>query len=244
MNKIISTNLKTDKISSILRFIILFFLFMYWDYAFADIFKPFLNNASFTIKVIFSFIVNLLFLILMIIIYSKTLKKDFKSFFKDFFNNIEISIKYWLIGFIIMIVSNLIIVVITNGAIASNEEEVRKAIAISPIYMLFSVSIYAPLTEELLFRKGIRDFINKKWLYIIVSGCVFGSLHVLPTIIGSWVVAKSLILSELLFLVPYCSLGIAFAYTYYKTNNIFSTICMHSMHNTMAIVLYLIGSGL
>ena len=29
-----------------------------------------------------------------------------------------------------------------------------------------------------------------------------------------------------------------------KTNNIFSTICMHSIHNTMAIILYLIGSGL
>lgn len=244
MNKIINTNLKTDKVSSIIRFIILFFLFIYWDYAFADIFKPFLSNASLTAKVIFSFIVNLLFLLLMIIVYSKTLKKDFKSFFKDFFNNIEISIKYWLIGFVIMIVSNLIIVVITNGAIASNEEEVRKAIAISPIYMLFSVSVYAPLTEELLFRKGFRDFINNKWLYIIASGCVFGSLHVLPTIIGSWAVTKSIIFSELLFLVPYCSLGIAFAYTYYKTNNIFSTICMHSIHNTMAIILYLIGSGL
>lgn len=235
MNKIINTNLKTDKVSSILRLIILFFLFIYWDYAFADIFNPFLSNASLTAKVIFSFIVNLLFLLLMIIVYSKTLKKDFKLFFKDFFTNIEISIKYWLIGFSVMIISNLIIIVITNGAIASNEEQVRSLIDISPLYMLFSVSIYAPLTEELLFRKGFRDFINNKWLYIIISGCVFGGLHVIGSITGP---------IDLLYLIPYCSLGIAFAYTYYKTNNIFSTICMHSIHNTMAIILYLIGSGL
>lgn len=235
MNKIINTNLKTDKVSSILRLIILFFLFIYWDYAFADIFNPFLSNASLTAKVIFSFIVNLLFLLLMIIVYSKTLKKDFKLFFKDFFTNIEISIKYWLIGFSVMIISNLIIIVITNGAIASNEEQVRSLIDISPLYMLFSVSIYAPLTEELLFRKGFRDFINNKWLYIIISGCVFGGLHVIGNVSSP---------IDLLYLIPYCSLGIAFAYTYYKTNNIFSTICMHSIHNTMAIILYLIGSGL
>ena len=244
MNKIIDTNSKTDKLSSIIKFIILFLLFVCWDYTFSEIFSSFLSNASLTIKIIFSFIVNLLFLILIIAVYFKTLKRDFKLFFKNFFNNIEISIKYWLIGFIIMIVSNLIIVIITNGAIASNEEEVRTLIDISPLYMLFSVSIYAPFTEELLFRKGFRDFINNKWLYIIISGCVFGGLHVLPTIIGSWAVTKTIIFSELLFLVPYCSLGIAFAYTYYKTNNIFSTICMHSMHNTLAIVLYLLGSGL
>ena len=46
-------------------------------------------------------------------------------------------------------------------------------------------------------------------------------------IIGS---ASSLI--DVLFIIPYSSLGLAFAYTYYKTDNIFSTISMHLIHNT------------
>ena len=235
MENYIKKYIKNDKMYYILKLTTLFILFIIWDSIFLSFFGNIIIKLSLPYKVFFSFIVNLLFLFLIIFVYFKTLKKDFKSFFKDFFNNIEISIKYWLIGFTVMIISNLIIVVITNGAIAGNEEQVRDLIDISPLYMLFSVSIYAPLTEELLFRKGFRDIIKNKWLYIIVSGCVFGGLHVIGNIASP---------VDLLYLIPYCSLGIAFAYTYYKTNNIFSTICMHSIHNTMAIILYLIGSGI
>ena len=235
MEKNIKKYIKNEKIYYVLKLTSLFILFIIWDSIFVEIFGKFIINLSMSYKVFFSFIVNLLFLILIVSVYFKTLKKDFKLFFKDFFNNLEISIKYWLIGFIVMVISNLIIIIITNGAIAGNEEEVRKLIDISPLYMLFSVSIYAPLTEELLFRKGFRDIIKNKWLYIIISGGIFGVLHVIGNIASA---------VDLLYLIPYCSLGIAFAYTYYKTNNIFSTICMHSIHNTMAIILYLIGSGL
>ena len=227
--------INNDVVYYILKLLFYFILFIVWDSIIFSLFGNLVINLSLSYKIFFSFIVNLLFLVLICWGYFKTLKKDFKLFFKDFFNNIEISIKYWLVGFTIMIISNLIIVFITNGAIAGNEEQVRELIDISPLYMLFSVSIYAPLTEELLFRKGFRDIIKNKWLYIIVSGFVFGSLHVIGNI-GSVI--------DLLYLIPYCSLGIAFAYTYYKTNNIFSTICMHSIHNTMAIILYLLGSGL
>ena len=235
MENYIKKYIKNDKVYYVLKLTALFILFIIWDSIFLSIFGNIIMKLSLSYKIFFSFIVSLLFLILMISVYFKTLKKDFKLFFKDFFNNMETSIKYWLIGFTIMIISNLIIVIISKGAIAGNEEQVRKLIDISPLYMLFSVSIYAPLTEELLFRKGFRDIIKNKWLYIIVSGCVFGGLHVIGNIASP---------IDVLYLIPYCSLGIAFAYTYYKTNNIFSTICMHSIHNTMAIVLYLIGSGL
>lgn len=235
MENYIKKYIKNDKVYYVLKLTALFILFILWDSIFFSIFGNIIMKLSLPYKVFFNFIVNLLFLILMISVYFKTLKKDFKLFFKDFFNNMETSIKYWLIGFTVMIISNLIIVIISEGAIAGNEEQVRKLIDISPLYMLFSVSIYAPLTEELLFRKGFRDIIKNKWLYIIVSGCVFGGLHVIGNIASP---------IDVLYLIPYCSLGIAFAYTYYKTNNIFSTICMHSIHNTMAIILYLIGSGL
>lgn len=235
MENNIKKHFKNERIYYVLKLTVLFILFIIWDSIFLDIFGNTIMKLSLPYRVFFSFIVNLLFLILIVFVYFKILKKDFKLFFKDFFNNIEISIKYWLIGFTVMIISNLIIVVISNGGIAGNEEQVRELIDISPLYMLFSVSIYAPLTEELLFRKGFRDIIKNKWLYIIVSGCVFGGLHVTGNVSSP---------IDLLYLIPYCSLGIAFAYTYYKTNNIFSTICMHSMHNTMAIILYLIGSGI
>ena len=80
----------------------------------------------------------------------------------------------------------------------------------------------------------IYDFENthNKYLYIISSGIIFASMHL---------ASENLSLNTLLYIIPYSSLGITFAYTYYKTNNIFSTIMLHSFHNTMAIILYLIG---
>ena len=49
---------------------------------------------------------------------------------------------------------------------------------------------------------------------------------------------------DLVYLIPYSALGIAFALLYHKTNNIFSTITMHAMHNLLAVILYLLGASL
>ena len=103
--------------------------------------------------------------------------------------------------------------------------------------MIFSVSIYAPFTEELIFRKSIKDMVISykdskitKYMYIVISGLIFGSLHVLG-------MATSIL--DYLYIIPYTSLGIAFASLYYKSDNIFSSMCMHRVHNTVAIILLL-----
>ena len=134
-----------------------------------------------------------------------------------------------------MIISNLALNAINNGAIAGNEEAVREMIQQLPFYMIFQTIIYAPITEEIIFRKSIRNITNNKYLYIILSGLIFGGMHV----IGS---ANSLV--DALYIIPYGALGMAFAALYYKTNNIFSTITIHSFHNTLTIILYFIGTFL
>ncbi len=217
------------KIFVVLKVFILLLLLLTFKSIFISFFPNNLNNI---LKVIIFLISDLIVISILLIVYRKTLIKDFKSYFKDFLNNFEQSFKYYIIGLAIMIISNLIIVVFINNQIASNEESVRSLIDIVPLYMIFSVSIYAPITEELIFRKGIREIFNNKYLYIISSGIIFASMHL---------ASENLSLNTLLYIIPYSSLGITFAYTYYKTNNIFSTIMLHSFHNTMAIILYLIG---
>ena len=134
-----------------------------------------------------------------------------------------------------MIVSNLIITYLLDKGIAGNEQEVRHYIDSFPLFMLFNTVIYAPLTEELTFRKSFKDAINNKWIYILASGLVFGMLHIM-SYITNW--------TDLVYLIPYGSLGISFALLYYKTDNIYSTISMHAMHNLLAVVIYLIGASL
>ena len=47
-------------------------------------------------------------------------------------------------------------------------------------------------------------------------------------------------LVELVFLIPYSSLGCVFAYMYYKTNNIFVPMTFHMVHNTIIVINYLL----
>ena len=87
-----------------------------------------------------------------------------------------------------------------------------------------------PFTEEMIFRKSLRNCFNNKVLYILLSGLIFGSMHLLS--------ASSIV--ELVFLIPYSSLGCVFAYMYYKTDNIFVPMTFHMMHNTIIVLNYIL----
>ena len=134
-----------------------------------------------------------------------------------------------------MYITNLIITRILNLNIADNEISVRNFINISPLLMIFNTCIYSPITEELAFRKSIKDCTSNKWTYIITSGLLFGLLHITSYINNPL---------GILYLIPYGAFGISFAALYYKTNNIYSTITIHAMHNILAITIYLLGASL
>ena len=220
------------KILYILKTLGLILLLLFFSYIPLIFLKINLNKLSYNNKIIYSLICDILLIIIFILIYRKDIIKDFKNYFnKNIKNNLKTSLKYWLIGIVIMIISNLIISIITNGSIPQNEESVRSLINKAPLYMLFELIIYAPITEEIIFRKSIKDIVDNKYIYCITSGLIFGLLHIIGTI-------KTPI--ELIFIIPYATLGTTFALLYKKTNNIFSTITIHSLHNTLTLILYLL----
>lgn len=225
-----------EKIKKIAITIGLTLLLVLWQIIPVIILKLFnidIDNINKTMKILILFVNDCLFVILMLFIYRKTIKKDFKNYFNDNLKkHLKESFSTWLIGFGIMITSNFIITILTNGALAQNEENVRTLIDSYPLYMAFQLVIYAPITEELIFRKSIKDITNNKLIYILTSGLIFGGLHVLTSLSN---------IQGLLYLIPYCSLGFVFAYLYHKTDNIFSTITIHSFHNTLALIIYLRG---
>lgn len=213
----------------------------YFPYIPISLFKINYDNFSMTMKALYMFFCDIGYMSILFILYKDKIIKDFKNFFKSFGKNFEDSFKYYFIGVLIMIFSNLILTIFVSGATANNEEAVRNMIDQVPLYMLFSVSIYAPFIEELIFRHSIKDSImcygkNKitKYLYIFISGFIFALLHVLGQT-GSYL--------DYLYIIPYLSLGIAFSALYQKSDNIFSSILMHSLHNTVTVVLYFVTSG-
>lgn len=193
------------------------------------------NNISDKMYVVYLTTSELILTVIYFAIYRKTLVNDFKEFKKDINGNLELAFRYWVVGFMVMVVSNLFITVILGKTIAGNEETVRNYIVAAPILMAISTVLFAPINEELTFRKSIRDALNNKWAYVLLSGIIFGGLHVISYVSSPL---------DLVYLIPYCSLGIAFALLYYKTNNIFSSISMHMMHNLLSIIVYLLGASL
>ena len=173
---------------------------------------------------------ELLFIVTLILIYYKDLKREFKIYITDIKKNIPIMLKYYVLGIIIMIFSNLIISMII-GNVSSNESAVRESLFSFPVYTMLSIMIVAPLSEELVFRKSISPIIKNKWIYAIVCGLLFGGAHLL---------AGEFALINLLYLVPYGSLGFVFALMNRETKTTFSSITMHCIHNTATGILLLI----
>ena len=170
---------------------------------------------------------SFLFMIFMIIFYRKTLKKDFNDFKENYKKHLKFGVKYWLLSVFIMIISNIAIQMIYPG-VAENEQIVSAYTKTFPLCMLFCNVIYAPIVEELIYRKSIRDIFNNDFLYILFSGLIFGYIHT----------ALSSNDMEILYVIPYGIVGCAFAYIHTKTNNIFTSICLHALHNGIVTLTY------
>lgn len=222
---------KTIKIAITIGLILLMSIWTYIPMIFLPMLHLSYENFTMTQKIIYLIIADVLFLIFLIYLYRFDIKNFNDYFKKNFLNNFKHSSLYWIIGLGIMFISNYIIYFLTDGALTTNEENVRSLIDLAPWYMVFELIIYAPITEELIFRKSIKETCQHKYLYIFLSGFIFGGLHVFPSL-------KEF--TDLLFLIPYCTLGFFFAALYQKTNNIFSTITAHALHNTLALILYII----
>lgn len=162
-----------------------------------------------------------------IFLYRKELVKQFKKLKnskKDkLIITLDTSFRYWLIGLVVMIISNIIIGKLGIGS-ASNDVSVISMLESSPILAGISVIFLAPFIEEMVFRMAFKDIFDKKWLFVLISGIIFGSLHV----IGS-----ASTIYEYLYLIPYCSLGIAFSYIYQYSENIYISFLIHILHNSL-----------
>lgn len=188
----------------------------------------YLANGSLSeeISVILSIIIEILTLAVILLIFNKRikenyvdLKKNHKKYFSKYF-------KFYLIGLAVMYISNAILIFGLNGGLAGNEESIRSILLVHPIYVYISAVLIAPSVEELVFRGAIKNIIPNSILYILCSGLIFGVMHLVGNITS---------IIDLLYIIPYSSLGIAFAYIYSKTDNIFITMMLHTMHNGILI---------
>ena len=164
---------------------------------------------------------------LMIGVFYKQLIHDFKifkSYFKEYFILI---LKTWGKALVFIAITALIIQISTGVTQANNQIALQNSFNSNPVFIALLAMFYAPIAEELMFRGVLRKFIKNKKLFVIVSGVVFGLMHVID---------DSKTLAEFSYVFVYSILGIYLAGIYAKTNNLCTNIFMHFMQNTLSVI--------
>lgn len=219
------------KIKQILQSLLIFLLFYYSSYFQLIpilIFNLDLDKISEATKIYLGMFSNVMVIGTLIFIYHKSLLLEWKKFKTKFLQNIDVGFRYWFLGLIGMAVSNVIITFLLKGGGATNEKIVQDMITTLPFIMLLNAGVLAPILEEFVFRKAFREVLSNKWAFILASGLVFGGLHVITSFQTPL---------ELLYIIPYSSLGFSFAFMYDKTDTVFTSIAMHMIHNTVLTLL-------
>ncbi len=172
-----------------------------------------------------------IYLVLVSLLFLKDLKVEFKRFKSNFKKCMDTGFKYWMLGLVIMFVSNIIInLIIFKGNIAANEELNRQALMGNPVYTILSAALLGPIIEELLFRKNMDGIFKNKYVFAIISGLLFGFMHTIADLSN---------ILNLLYIIPYGGLGFAFAMMYKETNTTLTNIVMHMLHNLITCLLVL-----
>lgn len=190
------------------------------------------KNLSKTKSMIISLGVSIVVLIILFLINKKRLSKNLKDYKKNYKVLIKRNFKYWMCAIFIMFVTNIAIALIFNRITSANDQGIREIFNVFPLYIVLEAMILAPFTEELIFRESIRNIFKNKYLFIIISGLLFGFMHTLASLES---------LADYLYIIPYSVPGFFFAYMLYEEDNVLVPITFHAFHNSIAIVLLLLS---
>lgn len=179
-----------------------------------------------------NFIVYLLMFIGLIINDFKYLKRDLLNFKNKLAKNIIYLVfggaSLYLFSYLINLGLSKLGVSMSNNQISIE----NMLILGSKVITFFSVIIFAPLVEELIYRKSIYSLSNNKVVYYIVSILAFSLPHMLSTTYD----LKTFILG----LIPYLFSGFILSLIYDHTKNIYVSTLAHIINNLIAFIIIII----
>jgi len=118
---------------------------------------------------------------------------------------------------------------------AGNEERVQSIIKALPLVSFINIGILGPIVEEFTFRKTLYDLFKNKDIFVIVSGLLFGFMHIILSYTSAW---------DFIYIIPYAALGICLSMMYKNTKNLLTPMMMHIIHNVILTLISIIGASL
>ena len=179
-----------------------------------------------------SIVFDLIILVVGIYLFKDELKEGFKELIANKDGYKKFIIKLLVLSYATMIFFNIIRIIVTNAPFTTNQTALNE---LPFIYLAILAIFWAPFIEELVFRGCIRRMIKNKYVFIVVSAIIFGSLHTIN---------EDGLLNIFVSSLPYVAIGACLAIAYEKSNNIWTDIIMHMANNAIAIIIsYLVFGG-
>ncbi len=206
-------------------------IILYFSLAFLGgiLFGKFYDSSNKVIATLSQLGTYTLILLVLFLIYHKRLINDFENFKKEY---LDTALKNWLIGLVIMYISNIIIGLIVHD-IPVNETQNRLLLEKYPISNIITMVFIGPLLEEITFRASFKNAFSKWFTFAGFTAIIFGLAHI-----------AEFNLLEFLFVIPYGALGFFFAKTFYETDNIYSSFIIHMLHNALCIIILFVLGGI
>lgn len=229
--------MKKRKIINILKTILIFILFFELSTLIKFIFTNILNIdiGLFNHKdiVYTDLLTESILLFIGVLLYRFYLKKDlviFKLNKNEYISKIlNIFIVFMGVKILASFATSLISIILGYNLLESENQSIIILLTKqSPILMLISSVILAPIVEEIIFRLSLRKVIDNKYFYIVISGTIFGLMHIFPTELS---MAYSLIQS-----ISYVTMGLFLSHTYANNNNIWIVIGVHALNNLISML--------
>lgn len=174
----------------------------------------------------FQFVLDLLVLPVLIFLARDLIRNDFFkiSSLKQYATTVLIFAGAMLI---VNITVGVLYTLISGVETTENQEAIVQILDNNILYTFFTVNIFAPIVEELVFRGALYNILlksNGKIMAIFLSSSIFGFLHVFSSI-------ASQNYMEIFAGFAYVAIGLVLGYAYYKTNNILICIGIHFVNN-------------
>ena len=224
------------------KYFIVFMLYIMYQtkfiYSFLNGFNINIYNVNKPYRLFIDTIVSLIYILIVLLMFKDEIKKGIKDLKDNFVERGFVSVTCWMVGILIMIISSTILNKLLGKSAATNELGIREALKRVPIYMFISCTIIAPIFEEMVFRISIKGIIKNNFIFILTSGFIFGFIHITQDLVN--VIEGTSSIFQLLYIIPYGSMGLALAYLYSKTKNITLPILVHFVHNTILVLMQII----
>lgn len=188
-----------------------------------------LDNATF-IYCLVQFLSYIPIIVVAVIFLGRDLIDDLKRFGKSIKRNIVVILLCYAALIYLNNIVNMIYGLLGDTGESANEGLINLLLTSNgKWFMIISVVLIAPLTEEIIFRKLLIDtcelkFKFKPWLAILVSALVFSFIHVSD-------------LASIKYIFQYLALAVPICCAYhFSENNIVTSFTMHLINNLLSVI--------